>query len=96
MWVSEMVPNTAEDVIEQLRFGIPPSGASLDFTVGRDSQIDELVQSLERTREQGALLIHANYGAGKEPSAPRAATACLGARVCRRSDRRGCGGRRPI
>ena len=60
-----MVPNTAEHVIEQLRFGIPPSGASLNFTVGRDTQIRELVQSLERTQDKRALLIHANYGAGK-------------------------------
>ena len=65
MWVSEMVPTSAEDVIEQLRFGIPPSCASLNFTVGRDSQIRELVQSLECTQEKRALLIHANYGAGK-------------------------------
>ena len=65
MWVSEMLPNTAENVIEQLRFGIPPSGVSRDFTVGREAQIRELVQSLERTKEKRALLIHANYGAGK-------------------------------
>ena len=65
MWVSEMAPKSAEDVIEQLRFGLPPSGASLDFTVGRDSQIQELVQSLEPPQEKSALLIHANYGAGK-------------------------------
>ena len=65
MWVSEMAPNAADNVIEQLRYGIPPSGASLDFTVGRDSQIRELVQSLEHPQEQRALLIHANYGAGK-------------------------------
>ena len=65
MWVSEMVPETAEDVIEQLRFGIAPSGASRHLTVGRNSQIRELIRSLERAQEKRALLIHANYGAGK-------------------------------
>lgn len=65
MWLSETEPAAAEDAIEQLRFGVPPSGMSRDFTVGRDSQIHELVQSLERTQEERALLVHANYGAGK-------------------------------
>ena len=65
MWVSEMIPDVAEDVIEQLRFGIPPTGKSLDFTVGRDSQIRELVQSLESRQKRRTLLVHANYGAGK-------------------------------
>ena len=65
MWASEIASDAAEDVIEQFRFGIPPSSASLDFTVGRDSQIRELVHSLERTEEKRALLVHANYGAGK-------------------------------
>lgn len=65
MWASEISPNAAENVIEQLRYGIPPSGASLEFTVGRDSQVRELVQSLDRGHEKGALLVHANYGSGK-------------------------------
>ena len=65
MWASELSPNAAENVIEQLRYGIPPSSASLDLTVGRDSQIRNLLQSLEPVRENGALLVHANYGAGK-------------------------------
>ena len=65
MWTSEISPSAAENVIEQLRYGIPPSGASLDFTVGRDSQIRDLLQSLEREQEKGALLVHANYGSGK-------------------------------
>ena len=65
MWASEISPSAAENVIEQLRYGIPPSGASLDFTVGRDSQIRDLLQSLERVQEKGALLVHANYGSGK-------------------------------
>ena len=60
-----MSPNVAENVIEQLRFGIPPSGLARAFTVGRNTQIRELVKSLEITDENRALLVHANYGAGK-------------------------------
>lgn len=65
MWVSEIVPHAAEGVVEQLRFGIPPSNESRNFTVGRDSQIRKLIRSLELTQREQALLIHANYGAGK-------------------------------
>jgi len=65
VWTFEISPSAAENVIEQLRYGIPPSVASLDFTVGRDSQIRDLLQSLEREQEKGALLVHANYGSGK-------------------------------
>ena len=60
-----MMPHTAESVIEQLRFGIPPSNMSRNFTVGRNSQIRQLVRSLDYTERKPALLIHANYGAGK-------------------------------
>src|SRR5258708_9897490 len=62
---SEMHPSEAEDAIEQLRFGIPPSNMARAFTVGRDSQIRELVQSLEYAKDERTLLVHANYGAGK-------------------------------
>ena len=62
---SETEPAAAEDAIEQLRFGVPPSDMSRAFTVGRDSQIGELVQSLERVQKERTLLVHANYGAGK-------------------------------
>lgn len=55
---------TAEHVIEQLRYGIPPSGVTREFTVGRNDQIKQLVNSLE-DRQDRSLLIHANYGAGK-------------------------------
>ena len=63
--LSEADPAVAEDTIEQLRFGVPPSRMPRAFTVGRDSQIRDLVQSLEHVREERALLVHANYGAGK-------------------------------
>lgn len=54
----------AEDIIEQLRYGIPPTGATLQFTVGREDQIKQLGESLE-DRQNRSLLIRANYGAGK-------------------------------
>lgn len=54
----------AEDIIEQLRYGIPPAGATLQFTVGREDQVMQLGESLE-DRKNRSLLIHANYGAGK-------------------------------
>ena len=54
----------AEDIVEQLRYGIPPSGATLQFTVGREDQIRQLGESLEDLQNR-SLLIHANYGAGK-------------------------------
>ena len=65
MRISEMGREQAESAIEQLRFGIPPSNVSHDFTVGRGSQIKELGQSLEHAEKCRALLIRANYGAGK-------------------------------
>ena len=65
MRMSEITPYAAADVIEQLRFGNPPLGASKEFTVGRRDQIHELESSLELSNENRTLLIHANYGAGK-------------------------------
>ena len=60
-----MTGEEAKNVIEQLRFGIPPTCFLLDFTVGRDTQIHNLHQSLAHVGKNGALLIHANYGSGK-------------------------------
>lgn len=54
-----------ERALEQLRYGIPPSGATRQFTVGRDDQIGKLAASLKSALDEHALLIHANYGAGK-------------------------------
>jgi P-loop Domain of unknown function (DUF2791) len=59
-----MHPTEAENAIEQLRFGVPPSTMAREFTVGRDAQIRELVNSLE-VGDSRSLLVHANYGAGK-------------------------------
>ena len=58
------MPASAEDVVEQLRYGMPPSDHVRTFTVGRDSQVRELYRSLSCV-ENNALLIHANYGTGK-------------------------------
>src|SRR5262245_12089670 len=59
-----MAASDAEDAIEQLRFGVPPSHRARQFTVGRDSQIEALISSLDN-EHQRSLLVHANYGAGK-------------------------------
>lgn len=59
-------PATAESVIEQLRYGVPPPDHVRAFTVGREEQLAELQRTLETPAERGAaLLIKANYGAGK-------------------------------
>jgi hypothetical protein len=57
---------TAEQIVERLRYGIPPSGHVRTFTVGREDQLTQLQASLSRgTDNPGALLLRANYGAGK-------------------------------
>ncbi len=53
-----------EEAIERLRYGMPPLGAAIEFTVGRGRQIEQLVQALS-SPETGALLVYGNYGAGK-------------------------------
>lgn len=57
----------AERVIESLRFGIPPSGHLRDFTVGRAAEVARLEASLHKADHArgDALLVEANYGAGK-------------------------------
>lgn len=57
----------AELVIESLRKGIPPSGHLRHFTVGRREQLRQLASTIEDrdTHDPAALLIQANYGAGK-------------------------------
>ena len=56
----------AEQILEKLRYGIPPSGHVRAFTVGREDQLAQLQTSLSReTDNPGALLLRANYGAGK-------------------------------
>lgn len=50
--------------MESLRLGIPPDGSICHFTVGRKNEIDALTERLKQ-REPGALLLKANYGAGK-------------------------------
>jgi hypothetical protein len=62
-----LAPEIAESIVEQLRFGVPPAGRIVDFTVGRDEQLGELRKSLGKPSGRGgaALLVRANYGAGK-------------------------------
>jgi hypothetical protein len=51
-------------VIESLRKGIPPDGHVRHFTVGRESEINQLVDRLQ-AQHTGSLLLKANYGSGK-------------------------------
>lgn len=55
---------TAQRVIEELRKGIPPEGFVRYFTVGRTEEIRALTDRLQKA-PAGALLLQANYGAGK-------------------------------
>src|SRR5262249_4715850 len=58
---------TAERVIEQLRYGVPPPEHVRAFTVGREAQLGKLEQSLGHPSvdKGSALLVKANYGSGK-------------------------------
>jgi hypothetical protein len=57
-------PSQANRIIESLRMGIPPDGFVRDFTVGRESEISSLRKQLN-DHNLTALLLNANYGAGK-------------------------------
>lgn len=54
----------AQKAIESLRKGIPPDGMVRYFTVGRRSEFEQLESMLVKQKPK-ALLIKANYGAGK-------------------------------
>jgi len=54
----------AVQIVEQLRYGIPPLGYSRTFTVGRQAQLLTLEQQLYAAAGT-ALLLQADYGAGK-------------------------------
>jgi Cdc6-like AAA superfamily ATPase len=51
-------------IIDTLRKGIPPDGFVRDFTAGRENEITSLKQHLHN-ENLSALLLNANYGAGK-------------------------------
>lgn len=57
----------AELAIESLRKGIPPTGHLRHFTVGRKAQLKQLASTIQdrEDHEPAALLVQANYGAGK-------------------------------
>lgn len=59
-----MTRDEARRAVESLRQGLPPNGHVRQFTVGRQSEIEELRARLNRG-ETGALLLRANYGTGK-------------------------------
>jgi hypothetical protein len=54
----------AAQVVEQLRYGLPPLGRSRAFTVGRQEQLAAIARQLG-CRAGTGLLIQADYGAGK-------------------------------
>lgn len=54
----------AAQVVEQLRYGLPPHGRSRAFTVGRQEQLAAVARQLD-CRAGTGLLIQADYGAGK-------------------------------
>lgn len=54
----------ARRIIESLRYGVPPDGYVCELTVGRRDEIDALRDKLNRN-QMSALLLNANYGAGK-------------------------------
>ena len=65
--ITQLPTGEAEQAIESLRKGIPPGGMVRSFTVGRQTELNELAATLARPSEHrgSALLIRANYGAGK-------------------------------
>lgn len=54
----------ARRAIEGLRKGVPPDGQVRLFTVGRETEIEDLRTRIA-SNAPGALLLRANYGAGK-------------------------------
>lgn len=58
---------TAERIIEQLRYGVPPPEHVCAFTVGRQTELRALEKSLDHPSDDrgSALLVKANYGSGK-------------------------------
>jgi hypothetical protein len=58
---------TAERIVEQLRYGVPPPEHVRTFTVGRVEQLRALEESLGHPTDGkgSALLVKANYGSGK-------------------------------
>jgi hypothetical protein len=54
----------AQRVVESLRKGIPPDGFVRHFTVGRESEIRQLIKKFTEPKG-GVLLLKANYGSGK-------------------------------
>lgn len=63
----DLDPATAERLVEDLRYGVPPPDYVRSFTVGREEQLRELARSLDAPTPEGgsALLVKANYGGGK-------------------------------
>ena len=65
--MGEIDRQDALSIVESLRFGTPPLGYVEDFTVGRESELRRLADSLDGdgSGSRSALLVRANYGSGK-------------------------------
>jgi P-loop Domain of unknown function (DUF2791) len=57
----------AKAIVDSLRYGTPPVGHVREFTVGRQDELEQLEQSISAPDDGHgtALLVRANYGAGK-------------------------------
>jgi hypothetical protein len=62
--LSQIPEYQAEKYVESLRMGIPPAEDIAYFTVGRQSEINDIISLLDKPSHQIKLL-KANYGAGK-------------------------------
>jgi hypothetical protein len=61
-----LAPGEAERIIESLRMGVPPTGFTRVFTVGRKTELAELEGTLTGTSLAGfGRFLNANYGSGK-------------------------------
>src|SRR5262245_1975521 len=67
MDIPQLDTGTAESIVEQMRYGVPPPDYVRLLTVGREDQLRQLENSLSApTNGHGkAFLVKANYGAGK-------------------------------
>jgi len=65
-FVETLTRAEAERVIESLRYGVPPEGLMLPFTVGRKSELSKLRGTLDgQGSAASGQFLRANYGSGK-------------------------------
>jgi hypothetical protein len=65
-FVDSLTSEEADRIIEALRYGLPPMGFTLPFTVGREIELAELKGTLTGNTVAGSgRFVNANYGSGK-------------------------------